>query len=425
VVLPIVGPALSDGAVAVRDGRIQAVGTHDDLSAALRGEPGVQHIEWPGVIIPGLVNAHTHLQFTDLAEVGRGCYSGFEDWAGAFVSAYSAGHDWRASAARGADIALWSGTTAIADVVTDPAAGGALHDAGLHGVAFMEVFAWTSARWRREGLRFLNDRLAETPAPPAPGISPHAVYSLGSEVIRDLAAIAAERGLRQHIHAAESAYEDEFTRAGTGALADQWRGKGYEEFELLSSGGSGRGVIAYLESIGVLTSSTHLAHGIYVDANDRALLRARGVPVALCPRSNAIIGLEPAPVAAYLREGNALAVGTDSLASSPSLNVLDDVAALYQIARAQGYHSPDLHARLLEAATLGGARALGLAGGAGGAGALYPGARADLVVFATRSTLPADVLAELVEPEATPVMATIVEGRIRSIDVEMTQIARP
>jgi cytosine/adenosine deaminase-related metal-dependent hydrolase len=140
------------------------------------------------------------------------------------------------------------------------------------------------------------------------------------------------------------------------------------------------------------------------------MLRERGVSVALCPRSNAVIGLAPPPIADYLREGNAIAVGTDSLSSSPSLNVLDDVNALFRIAREQGYAEPDLHARLFAAATLGGATALGIGGSAGD---LRAGSRADLAVFPVQSHDPADALAELVENGSPHALATIVAGRQR------------
>ena len=413
VLLPVSGPPIADGAIAVHDGRIHAVGRHDELNSELSGEPGLERIEWAGAIIPGLVNAHTHLQYTDMAAVGRGSYDGFEDWSRSFLAAYGTEHDWAQSAAAGTALALQSGTTTIADVVTNSDARSALHDAGLHGITFWEVFAWRTSHWRAEGATFLEERLAAIPTPPAAGLSPHAVYSLGTEVLRDLSARASNLGVRLHIHAAESRFEDEFTITGSGTLADQWRDRGYPDFELLAAGGSGLRTIEYLDSVGALTAATHLAHGIYVDADDRELLRRRRVAVALCPRSNSVIGLDAPPLAAYLREGNAIAVGTDSLSSSPSLNVLDDVAALYRIAREQGYHSADLHHRLLEAATLGGARALGLADGPHASGALTGGARADLAVVDVTSTVPEDALAELVETGSTPVTATIVGGEKR------------
>lgn len=408
VVIPVASPPIADGAVLVTDGRITAVGPHAQLAAS-----DARVVEWDGALVPGYVNAHTHLQYTDMAEVGRAAHAGFETWMQAFMALYELDQDWPRSAATGTFLSLRSGTTAVAEIVTDPGAGSAVRDAGLHGVVFWEVLGWTDAAWAIDGRQTVVDQLRALPTPPETGLSPHAIYSLDTGVIRELALLATELGVRQHIHAAESAWEDAFVRTGTGDLADRWRRLGRGEFALLQHGGSGRSVIDYLDHLGALTPTTHLAHGIYVDADDRRILRERAVSVALCPRSNAVIGLSPPPIAAYLEEGNPIAVGTDSLSSSPSLRVGDDVAELYRLARAQGYAAPDLHARLLHAATAGGARALGLDAGPGLTGILTPGARADLAVFPVASTDPHDALAELVESSPEEATATFVAGAAR------------
>jgi aminodeoxyfutalosine deaminase len=411
VVLPVASPPVTDGAVAVADGRIIAVGGFDAVLSDVRDAGSPVVAEWEGALVPGAVNAHTHLQYTDMAAVGQGAYDGFESWMGAFMELYTLPHDWRASAAEGARQALRSGTTAVAEIVTDADAATAVHDAGLHGIAFWEVLGWTDAAWADRGVETVAEQLRALPATPAAGLSPHAIYSLDTGVLRDLSALATRLGVRQHIHAAESAWEDAYVRSGTGDLADRWRANGRGDFALLRDGGFGAGVIGYLDAVGALTPTTHLAHVIYVDADDRRMLRERGVSVALCPRSNAVIGLDPPPVAAYLREGNAIAVGTDSLSSSPSLNPWDDVAALYRIARAQGYGEADLHARLLAAATAGGARALGLDTGDAPAGMLTPGAVADFAVLPVTATAGLDALAEVVESAPAQALVTVVAGR--------------
>ncbi|KEP74980.1 cytosine deaminase [Microbacterium sp. SUBG005] len=408
VVLSAGREALADGAVAVADGRILAVGPVDTVLSDLDPAATVVH-EHRGALTPGLVNAHTHLQYSDMAEVGTAQHSGFEAWMSAFMALYPLPRDWSASAAAGAALALRSGTTAVAEIVTDAAAGSAVHDAGLYGIAFWEVLGYTDRAWAEGGEQRVRAQLAALPSSPATGLSPHAVYSLDTGVIRDLSRLARDLGIRQHIHAAESAWEDAYVRTGTGDLAERWRANGRGAFALLRDGGVGTGVIRYLDGLGALAPTTHLAHGIYVDADDRALLRARGVSVALCPRSNAVIGLDPPPVAAYLREGNAIAVGTDSLSSSPSLSPWHDVAALHDIARAQGYTDGDLHERLFAAATAGGAHALGL----DDTGVLRPGARADLAVFPAASATPRDVLAELVESGPGEASLTVVGGHVR------------
>lgn len=419
-VLPVSSSPIADGAVAVRAGRIVDVGTHTEVAGR---QEGAETVEWDGTLTPGLVNAHTHLQYTDMAAVGLGSYTGFEAWSLAFEHAYRTEHDWARSAADGARAALESGTTAVAEIVTDPAAGSAVHDAELHGVVFWEVFGWKTPAWMMDGRRRVLEELHALPAPPEKGLSPHAIYSLDTEVFRELVRLAEEHGVRLHVHAAESASEDEFARFGTGALAERWRDLGHSDLELLAGSGSGLGVIDYLDTVGALTSHTHLAHGIYVDASDRALLRERDVTVALCPRSNAVIGLAPPPIADYLREGNPIAVGTDSLSSSPSLRVLDDVAELHRLAVEQGYAQDDLHARLLRAATSGGAHALGLDAHPVPSGTIAPGSRADLAVFDVSAASPRDALAEVVESSPAAI-GTVIDGRTRWTSPDRSRVTR-
>lgn len=408
LVVPITAPPIVDGAVAVRDGRILHVGERAWVlrSLADRGlEP--QEVHWPGVLAPGLVNAHTHLQYTGMAEVGLGRYHGFEDWARAFDPVYERGRDWAADAADGAARMIRSGTTAAADVVTDVTAASALHDAQLHGITYWEVMSWTNADWARTGRRQVENALDALPTPPGTGLSPHAPYSLDIEPLLEIPDIVRERGGRIHIHLGEAAFESEFAHEH----AHAWQTAGLASFVELRDAGFGTSATEFVDQLGVLGPDCHIAHGVYMTARDRAILRERHTSVALCPRSNAVIGLEEPPIAAYLREGNPIAVGTDSLSSSPSLDLLADVAELARIARSQGYTDRDLHARLLGAATLGGAHAMGIDVGPDRTGYLAVGALADLAFFDVEPG--SDALVELVEAGAGRAAATVIGGDVR------------
>lgn len=409
------------GAVAVAQGRVLAAGPAERVLADLRRSgAAVEEIGWEAVLVPGLVNAHTHLQYTCMEEVGRGTYRGFEDWGEAFQRLYTQPHDWAAATADGLDRVVASGTTAVADVVTDPEALRLQQRARVHGVSYWEVMGWLERTWLERGREATTAHLTGDPsedlaAHPHPllGLSPHAPYSLDTEVIRDVGRLASRLGVRRHMHLAESAWEAEYVAHGTGDLAERWRGWGYGDFHLLRAGGVRLRPVAYAESIGALGPDVHVAHGIYVDADDRAILRRTGTTVALCPRSNAVIGLDEPPVAAYLREGNGIAVGTDSLSSSPSLDLLGDVAALHRIARAQGYGDRDLPARLLHAATTGGAAAMGLDAGDHRLGVLEPGAVADLAAFDVGGASGEDVLAALVTAGEGTCTGTVIAGEVR------------
>lgn len=412
VVAPITAPAVAHGAVAVQAGRILHFGTRDWVLRTVAGAAGVAEVHWPGVLLPGLVNAHTHLQYTGMAAVGRRQYRGFEDWMGAFDAVYEAGgHDWKAYADEGARLSLEAGVTGLADVITDVEAVAALHDADLRGVAYWEVIGWGNDRWRTEGLARVEAELDRLPVPPAIGVSPHAPYSLETEPLLDLPDVARRRGARLHIHLGES-------RAEQGPLAgtrdEAWRNVDAESFQALRRDGFAASATDFVDQLGVLGPDCHIAHGVYLNAHDRDLLRARTTAVALCPRSNRVIGLDEPPVAAYLAEGNLIAVGTDSLASSPSLDLLADVAELYDIARRQGYAEPDLALRLLRAATLGGAIALGMATGPERVGQLQVGSLADLAFV----DVPAlggvvDAIENVVRFGAGRVSATLLGGELR------------
>ncbi|WP_062379753.1 amidohydrolase family protein [Demequina pelophila] len=410
LVVPVTAPPTLDGAIAVRDGRILHVGERAWVVAALR-ERGLDFDEahWTGVLMPGLVNAHTHLQYTGMAQVGAGSYQGFEDWARAFNPVYERGQDWAAAAAAGARAALEAGTTAVADVVTDLEAMSALHDAGLHGITYWEVMDWTNEDWRARGRDQVEAALAALPTPPGTGLSPHAPYSLEILPLLDIPDIVRERGSRIHIHLGESAIEREFEHVA----AEPWHAKGLGSLTELRQAGYGTSATDYVDHLGVLGPDCHVAHGVYLGAKDRAILRARGTSVALCPRSNAVIGLDEPPVAAYLHEGAPIAVGTDSLSSSPSLDLMGDVAALHRIARAQGYRWDDLPERLLAAATHGGARAMGLHMGPHRTGYLAVGARADLAFLDVPVSDVHTTLEDTVLHGEGRCAATVISGRVR------------
>ncbi|MCW2610532.1 MAG: amidohydrolase [Cryptosporangiaceae bacterium] len=396
-VLPICTPPVPDGAVAVEAGRIVAVGPRTELRSAY---PEAAEQRWPGVLTPGLINAHTHLNYTHCAgfhDNGKPFATWIQDFPPVIAATTPEG--WRASAAEGVRRMLTTGTTAAADVVTGAGALGAQRDAGLAGISYLEAVLQDTRTWAgvRDGWYASLDAAAG-----AVGISPHTPYTLDTPVLAELGAAARDRGLRLHPHAAETVHEVAFTVTGSGAFADWMRATGLD-FSLLGCG-SGRTPVAELDAAGLLGPDSHVAHGVHVSAADRALLRDRGTVVALCPRSNERLESGEAPVAAYRAEGNVVAVGTDSLASSPSLDLLADVAALWALAVRQGSPAEGLDRWLVEAATVGGARALGR----DDVGVLRPGARADLAVFAVTG----EPYAALVHEGEGSCVGTVVAGQI-------------
>ena len=400
VVLPITAPPIFDGALAVQDGHIIAVGSRAELVASYP-EAGQSH--WEGVLLPGLINAHTHLNYGHTAHLYDNGKP-FPEWIQDMppIIAATSPQQWRASAEQGIAAMLASGTTAAADVVTGAAALSAQYDAGLAGVSYFEVVLADGPRWAEIRPEFLAT-LASAPQQGI-GISPHSPYTLDTSVLADLGNIARDRGIRLHPHGAEQSDEVAFVADGTGMFAD-WATIGGLGLALLD-GGSGRTPIAELDSVGLLGTDSHIAHGVHADASDRTLLRKRGTAVALCPRSNQRLECGQAPVAAYRAEGNVVGIGTDSLSSSPSLDLLEEVLAVRALARAQGTPEDGLDRWLVEALTLGGATALGR----NDIGRLEPGARADLAVFGVSGP---DPYAAIVADGAGRCLATLVAGDLR------------
>jgi cytosine/adenosine deaminase-related metal-dependent hydrolase len=387
IVLPVSTAPIGDGAVLVDGDRIVAVGPRAELLAA---NPGVRERAWSGVLTPGLVNAHAHLQYTDFEELNS-LDQPFHVWIGKMVEKRATFTDamWGESTRRGLHLMLRAGITSVADIVTEPI--GVLPPtarSGIGGVSYIEVVFEDARSWSESGRARLLERLASGPANRKLGVSPHTPYTIAGAVFADCVAIARDKGLRLHPHVAESPAESEYVLTGTGPFAESMTNFGMA-MELIRDGGSGLSPVQYLDKFGVFGPDMHAAHCVHCDPADRDVLRERGVYAALCARSNKILQSGRPPVADYLRENSPFGIGTDSLASTPSLDLLEEAAALRALALNQGYDASDLDRRIFEAATLGGAGAMGLTD----VGRLEPGSRADLAVFAVPGS-------ESVTPEA-------------------------
>ncbi len=336
-----------------------------------------------GVLLPGLVNAHTHLELSHLGHLRAVAEKGFLGWIEAVVSARGAPPaEVHAGAGDAISGLLASGTAAVGDVSNTLAHLDLLDDSGLEATVFFELLGWDPAR-ADAVLASADRRLAEVAGRRTRvRLAAHAPHSVSRRLFEGLAV----RGGPASVHLAESPAETRFLALGDGEWPEflARRGLGHVAF-----GPPAMSPVQYLDSLGVLAPGLLAVHCVQTTPDDWALLFRRGVRVALCPRSNRNLGLGLPPVRGLLQAGVGLCLGTDSLGSAESLNVLDAAALLHR-------ELPDLDpALLIRLATAGGAEALGLSD----LGTLAPGKRA-VLAFASGGPKLTDPLAFLVSGDA-------------------------
>ncbi len=356
--LPITAPPISDGALLVDNARILAVGSRTRLADDYHGAEVVDFGD--AVILPPMVNAHTHLELTDFpiwAESTKASADapGFVGWILKLVRVRHTVDTelLRTSLASGLSASLRAGTGAVGDIMTTLDVCDAYRETPLLGKVYAEVLGQDAAVVANR-LTALEAVMLDAPAATLCwGLSPHAPYTLSATAMQSAFAFASEHGLQTCIHLAESKEETSFVKSGTGSIADILYASA--QWDSTADPVSGNSPVKSLCQQGRLRAGDLVVHGVQADDEDVALIQQKGCHVVLCPRSNATLEVGVAPVAAYLKAGVPLALGTDSMASASSLSLWDELA--FAQAWFKGQASPQ---QWLEIATLGGAKALGL-----------------------------------------------------------------
>ncbi len=328
-------------------------------------------------LLPGLVNAHTHLELTVMRGfLERGM---FREWILRLTAARAKvlnATALLASARLGIAEGLLAGITTYADTSSSGVVVDALTQMRVRGISYQEVFGPAPAQCDAS-MAELRPRISRLTSQSSPlvrvGVSPHAPYTVSDELYRAVARYAGKDRLPVAVHIAESREELSFVVAGSGPFADGWRARGIPVAPRASS------PIALLRAMGVLETKPLLIHCVHLTNEDIEDVARSGCAVAHCPASNAKLSHGIAPVAQLLRRGRAVSVGlgTDSVASNNRMDILDEARLAVLMGRAVQGDVIDA-CQALEMATMGGAAALGLETEIG---SLEPGKTADLAAF--------------------------------------------
>ncbi len=389
-ILPITAPPIRDGWVDVAGDTIRAVGGPgvSGSSEASAGELDLGNV----ALLPGLVNAHVHLELSGHRDASPPAES-MPAWARALVERVIGEGGLRTEAIpRAVAQAHAAGTILVGDVGNTRAALPALETGPVDAVCFREQIGFDVGS---EEAGAIAHRLAGEIAEGSSGDAgdrvvvrgaAHAPYSVSAALFQAL--VTHLPGPRT-VHLAESREEVDFLRDGGGPWRAMLEARGRWDPAWKPPG---TGPVDYLATLGWLREDTLMVHGVQLGPNDLSRLAVAGTTLVTCPRSNRWTGAGTPPVADFYASGVRVAIGTDSLASTPDLNLFAELAELHRLAPAVSA------SRLLRSATLDGAAALGRDRTLG---AIAPGRRAALIAV-DLSAVPDDVeqyLVHGIEPE--------------------------
>jgi cytosine/adenosine deaminase-related metal-dependent hydrolase len=344
-ILPIDRPPLENGWIRVRDGLIDAIG-----SGTLAG-PDVRDVG-DAVILPGLINAHTHLELSWMkGRVPSGPSMGA--WIGALMalrrSAPLTDDEQRAAAAEALRDARAGGTSGFGDISNSLSTADLLADSGTPAVVFHEVLGFMPHDAAERAAAAAARVITAVRPPATAGLSPHAPYSVSPDLFRAVTREIEARGLPSSVHLGESEEEVEFLQTGRGAIAEILRGLGAWN---ASWSPPATGPAEYMDRLGVLRPGLLVVHATQLSSVQLALVARRGCAIVSCPRSNRWVGAGDPPIDAFYASGAPVAFGTDSLASAPDLDMFAELAAARAVSTVPAR-------QILESATRRGAEVLG------------------------------------------------------------------
>jgi cytosine/adenosine deaminase-related metal-dependent hydrolase len=396
-ILPVTSPPIDYGAIVIKGSKIITLGKEKVI---LKKYPAEKVIDLEDrLVMPGLVNAHTHLELSQLkgkiAERRE-----FFDWIIELVETRRRlGTKNLEQALRSSLIELLtSGTTCVGDISSTEAALPMLAKSGLRAAAFLEVLGPEEQK-AEQIFRSLKSRLGKLKTLPdriTPGISPHSVYSVSPSLIRMISSYTSEYSLPIQVHLSETQHEKLYINGKPSDLDGYMEHFGWKGIKKEKT----KSPLGFLEKSGL--NKFTAVHCVHLSGPDIKSMARNGISCVFCPRSNYFLGAGKAPVEDMAQAGVNIAIGTDSLASNIDLDLWEEMRFAYLVSR--------LPARkLIEMATINGATALGLERITG---SLAPGKEADLIAVNTDAAKEKDPYYPLLmETRKEDVSATIVQGK--------------
>ncbi len=350
--LPINRPPIADGGLVVCAGQILDIGKFKQV---VRNYPEAKVIDHPDtVLMPGLINAHTHLELSHLAYLSqKPSPASFTGWIAHMLAERAKVNADKQTILNAAQKILSQqqnqGVIALADIsntgfiqeLTPKFQGQLLCLKEYLGLRASELSASLNSLKKEENQPDIHN-------------TAHAPYSTHIELLRTLKNRALRSGQIFSIHTAESVAEHEMISQGKGEMREFLEKRGFWDDSFQPTGKDQQGSVSYLHQHGLLDKQTLCIHCVHVTEQEMYLLAETRAKICLCPGSNRYLGVGTAPVEGYLKKGILPALGTDSLTSNPELSLWREMRLLAE--EHPGIHPKDI----LRMATLGGAEALGL-----------------------------------------------------------------
>lgn len=397
---------VNNGAVVISNGSVLIAGPAKKI---IRMYPGhrVLHLE-NTILMPGLINLHTHLELPPLLDIIRA--KTFPDWVLNLIrmkKGLTAG-DYDLATRQNIKMLMRTGTTTAAEICTHNISPVILKQSGLRAIIYQEVISMNPL----------------SPSPPLEffgnctpgklihcGLSPHTPYTVSEAVLRAINLFSRKNDIRLAMHVAESKDEILLLKQKKNGLEKIYQSAKWD----LAWAPKGTSSFEYLDRIGVLSSNLLAVHAVQITDTDITLIKKSKMSVAHCPRSNKETGVGRMPLKKFLDEEITVGLGTDSLASSPSLNMWDEMRYALRVHRRDGITAKEI----FKLATIGGAKALGLEKEIG---SLEAGKRADLIAVPLPAKNTGDLYSDLLRETKSCIMA-MVDGKILYSEEEKNETA--